>query len=135
MHCRATKCSIHNMLSRRAYCVPCIHNMLPFKSGAFCVGHVAYMHNMLPNQGAQSCSGRVFDQGSGGFRFEPHLKHYVVVFSMTIYLLLRSGFSLDEVGNEFFWRRPSVHPSVRPSIHPSRKNPKYLLLRFDAFLV
>ena len=47
--CRATKCCIHNMLSRGAYCVPCIHNMLPFKSGAYCVGHVSYLHNMLPS--------------------------------------------------------------------------------------
>ena len=47
--CRATKCSIHNMLSRGAYCVPCIHNMLPLKSGAYCVGHVSYLHNMLPS--------------------------------------------------------------------------------------
>ena len=48
-HCRATKCSIHNMLSRGTYCVPCIHNMLPLKSGAYCVGHVSYLHNMLPS--------------------------------------------------------------------------------------
>ena len=47
--CRATKCSIHNMLSRGAYCVPCIHNMLPLKLGAYCVGHASYLHNMLPS--------------------------------------------------------------------------------------
>ena len=47
--CSATKCSINNMLSRGAYCVPCIHNMLPLKSRAYCVGHVSYLHNMLPS--------------------------------------------------------------------------------------
>ena len=28
-HCRVTICSLHSMLSPEAYCVPCIHNMLP----------------------------------------------------------------------------------------------------------
>ena len=27
--CRATICSLHNMLPREAYCVPCLYNMLP----------------------------------------------------------------------------------------------------------
>ena len=39
----------HGPVSRGAYCVPYIHNMLPHKSGAYCVGHVSYLHNMLPS--------------------------------------------------------------------------------------
>ena len=107
------------MLSRGTYCVPCIHNMLTLKSGAYCVGHVSYLHNMLPSLGAQSCSGRVLDPRSRGCGFEPHLKHCVVFLSMTLYPLLSTRFPLmKSEGYCLGVVRPSILLSVRLSILP-----------------
>ena len=42
--CIAVLCSLRNMLPKGAYCVHCIHNLLPWNWG-----HVWYPHNMLPS--------------------------------------------------------------------------------------
>ena len=117
VHCRATKCSIYNMLSRGAYCVPYIHNILILKSGAYCVGHVSYLHNILPSWGTRSCSGRMLDQRLRDCGFERHLKHCVVFFSMTLCPLLGTA-PLPRWSQRDIVLALCVRPSFCPLILP-----------------
>ena len=66
MHCRATMCSIYNMLPRGANCVFCVHNMLPCNCEHIvyitCMIHVPLIEQYrYPNRTMSGCYEAVLD--------------------------------------------------------------------------